>query len=309
MGPKIAITGAAGLVGQNLIPRLKARGYLDVVAVDKHAANTALLRKLHPDITIIEADLVADRTWHSAVADAEMVVVSHAQIGGLDRGIYMRNNVTATERLLEVARRDAYLVHISSSVVTSMADDFYIESKEAQEKLVRECGLPAIIFRPTLMFGWFDRKHLGWIARFMRRSPVFPVPGHGRYLRQPLYVGDFCDIVMACLTHRPSGQTHNISGLESINFVDLMRLVREACGSGARVVHVPYRLFRLLLIAYALLDRDPPFTAKQLDALATPDFFEVIDWPGLFGVTPTPLKRALADTYQHPVYSKIVLEF
>ena len=60
---------------------------------------------------------------------------------------------------------------------------------------------------------------------------------------------------------------------------------------------------------YLIHDRDPPFTAKQLDALATPDFFEVIDWPGLFGVTPTPLKRALADTYQHPVYSKIVLEF
>ena len=31
------------------------------------------------------------------------------------------------------------------------------------------------------MFGWFDRKHLGWLARFMTRAPVFPVPGHGRY--------------------------------------------------------------------------------------------------------------------------------
>ena len=57
---KIALTGAAGLVGQNLIPRLKAHGYTNIVALDKHKANTAILRELHPDITVIECDLVGD---------------------------------------------------------------------------------------------------------------------------------------------------------------------------------------------------------------------------------------------------------
>ena len=46
MHPKIAITGAAGLVGQNLIPRLKARGYGAIVAIDKHPAHTQILRRL-----------------------------------------------------------------------------------------------------------------------------------------------------------------------------------------------------------------------------------------------------------------------
>ena len=31
---------------------------------------------------------------------------------------------------------------------------------------------------------------------------------------------------------------------------------------------------------------DPPFTTSQLKALVTPDIFEVIDWPGIFGVGP-----------------------
>jgi len=64
-----------------------------------------------------------------------------------------------------------------------------------------------------------------------------------------------------------------------------------------------------MLFVYGLFSRDPPFTTKQLEALATPDVFEVIDWPGLFGVKPTPLKNALAETYHHPVYSQIVLGF
>ena len=56
MSPRIAITGAAGLVGQNLSPRLKAQGYKEIVAIDKHPANAAVLRGLHPDIDVIQAN-------------------------------------------------------------------------------------------------------------------------------------------------------------------------------------------------------------------------------------------------------------
>ena len=34
--PRIVITGAAGLVGQNLVVRLKRRGFSALVAIDKH---------------------------------------------------------------------------------------------------------------------------------------------------------------------------------------------------------------------------------------------------------------------------------
>ena len=71
---KIALTGAAGLVGQNLIPRLKARGYTNIVALDKHKANVAILRQLHPDIMVIETDLAQDDGWQQATADADVVV-------------------------------------------------------------------------------------------------------------------------------------------------------------------------------------------------------------------------------------------
>ena len=307
---KIALTGAAGLVGQNLIPRLKARGYTNIVALDKHKANVATLRRLHPDIVVIETDLAHDDGWQQAVADADVVVFSHAQIGGLDEAAFTANNVTATARALDAVRvRQPYLIHLSSSVVESAADDWYVQSKDAQEKLVVESGLPVVVLRPTLMFGWFDRKHLGWLARFMQKAPVFPIPGSGRYLRQPLYAGDFCDIIMAFIAQRPTGKAFNISGQEKITYIDLIRAVKEACGARAPIVRIPYSAFWLMLYLYALFDRDPPFTTTQLKALVTPDVFEVIDWPGLFGVQATPLTTALAETYRHPTYSQIVLEF
>jgi nucleoside-diphosphate-sugar epimerase len=306
---KIGLTGAAGLVGQNLIPRLKARGYTNIVALDKHRANVAILRELHPDIMVIETDLAQDDGWQQATADADVVVFSHAQIGGLEEAAFTANNVTATERVIEAVRaKRPYVVHLSSSVVESVADDWYVQSKDAQEKLVVESGLPVVVLRPTLMFGWFDRKHLGWLARFMQKTPVFPVPGNGRYLRQPLYAGDFCGVIMACIERRPSG-TYNISGQEKIDYIDLIRAVKEATGARAPIVRIPYSLFWTLLWAYGLFDRDPPFTTKQLQALVTPDVFEVIDWPAIFGVKATSLKAALAETFLHQTYSQIALEF
>ncbi|HEX7915704.1 NAD-dependent epimerase/dehydratase family protein, partial [Rudaea sp.] len=47
---KIVLTGAAGLVGQNLVVELKAQGYTNLVAIDKHEYNLGILRQLHPDV-------------------------------------------------------------------------------------------------------------------------------------------------------------------------------------------------------------------------------------------------------------------
>ncbi len=308
---KVVVTGAAGLVGQNLVPRLKRCGGLQIVAIDKHPANTRILRELHPEITVVEADLAQPGDWQQAVRGADSVVIGHAQIGGLVEEEFTRNNIVASERLLEVLARQRHcqLVHISSSVVNSAAVDWYTETKKQQESLVRASGHACVVLRPTLMFGWFDRKHLGWLARFMRKVPVFPVPGNGRYIRQPLYAGDFCDIIIACINQHRTGEVYDISGLERIDYLNLMRMVKAASGAKASIVKVPYSLFYLMLKIYGLFDSNPPFTVKQLKALVTPDIFDVIDWPGIFGVPSTPLRRALEETFGDRRYSSIVLEF
>ncbi len=307
---RIVITGAAGLVGQNLIAGIADRGDLQIVAIDKHPSNTAVLAKLHPGIEVIEADLAQPGAWTAAFKGADAVIQLHAQIGGLDAEEFEANNVRATRLVLDAMKAEGvpYLVHVSSSVVNSKAVDFYTESKKAQEKLVVESGIAHAILRPTLMYGWFDRKHLGWLARFMKKAPVFPIPGSGKYMRQPLYGGDFSDIVLACLDGRREG-AWNISGQEKIDYVDLIKAVRRASGAKTPIVHIPYSAFWMLLRVYAVFDRDPPFTTKQLEALVTPDSFEVIDWPSIFGVRATPLDEALAITFNDPRYSGVVLDF
>jgi len=308
-GAKIVITGAAGLVGQNLIAQLK-RTRCQIVALDKHPANTAILRELHPEICVLQVDLAEAGNWQDEFKDCTHLVIAHAQIGGIYTDDYIRNNVTATARVLEAARAHSvpYAVSISSSVVNSLAVDDYTETKKQQEALEVASGIKQVVLRPTLMFGWFDRKHIGWLARFMRKSPVFPIPGNGRYLRQPLYVGDFCAIIISALEQQITG-TYNISGQERVDYIDLICALKKVTGSRTIILKVPYALFKILLRINQIFDKNPAFTTKQLQALVTPDIFEVIDWPAIFNVSSTPLEKALAITFQDPIYSKVVLEF
>lgn len=307
---KIVITGAAGLVGQNLVARLKSRPDLELVGIDKHQANVRLFREVHPGIQIVEADLAEPGEWADAFAGADTVVINQAQIGGLYQAEYETNNVTATKRILETIRKHSvpYFVGISSSVVNSSADDFYTRSKIAQENLYVASHVPHVILRPTLMFGWFDRKHLGWLRRFMDRSRVLPIPGNGQFTRQPLYVGDFVSIIIASIEQRKIG-VYDISGLEQISYVDLITMIHDIVKARARIFHIPYAVFWVLLWLYACLHRNPPFTTGQLEALVIPETFPVIDWPKEFGVASTPLRRALSETYLDLEFSPIILSF
>jgi len=308
---KIILPGGAGLVGQNLIARLKAKGLKNIIVLDKHRANLEVLKKVQPDITVDYADLAEPGDWHRHFAGAGVVVMLQAQIGGNDYHEFVRNNIDSTRLILEAVKEHKVpqLVHISSSVVESAADDFYTQTKKEQERMVLQSGIPCPILRPTLMFGWFDRKHLGWLSRFMKKVPVFPVPGHGRYMRQPLYVGDFSNIIISCIENKIADGIYNISGHEKVDYIDIIRQIKQATGAKTLITKIPYGLFYALIWVWGLFDKNPPFTTQQLAALSTKDEFEVIDWPGIFDVPYTPFAKAIEETFNDPAYSKVILEF
>lgn len=305
---KVVITGGAGLVGQNLLVKLAGQCN-SICVIDKSAHNLAIAENLHPEVSFVEADLAQLGSWRTRIEEADIVVMLHAQIGGNVADDFYRNNVTATENVLLCIPRTARLVHVSSSVVHSSATDDYTESKAKQEKLVLHSGLKHTILRPTLMFGWFDRKHFGWLSQFLCASPVFPIPGDGKFVRQPLYAGDFCDIIVACMNGTAENQAWNISGKERANYIDIIRIIKAANGANCLLLKLPYPVFYFLLWLYAFFDRDPPFTTSQLKALVIDEVFEDIDWESIFDVSATPLAAAIAQTFSDPVYSKIKLKF
>lgn len=308
---KIILPGGAGLVGQNLVTRLRDNGYQNIIVLDKHKSNLATLKKLHPNIIAEYADLSIKGDWERYFKGAEVVVMLQAQIGGLSYNEFFDNNVASTKIILNLIKVNKVpnLVHISSSVVESSSDDFYTQTKKEQEKIVTESGIQCQILRPTLMFGWFDRKHLGWLARLMSKSPIFPIPGDGRFIRQPLYAGDFCNVIISCIENNIPCNIYNITGLQKIYYIDIIKTIRQSINARISILKIPYSIFWALLYLWSIFDKNPPFTTQQLSALVAKDEFEVIDWPKIFGVPFTPFEVAVNETFNHPIYGKVVLDF
>ena len=307
---KIVITGAAGLVGQNLIVELKQQGYTQLVAIDKHAHNLDILHGLHPDVRVVKADLAEPGAWAGEFNGAACVVQLHAQITGKTTDLFVRNNLTATGHVLAACKAAGvpYMVHISSSVVNSVAKDDYTNTKREQEQMVVASGQRHCVLRPTLMFGWFDPKHLGWLSRFMARTPVFPIPGDGRFMRQPLYERDFCRCIAKCIETEPDGQVFDIVGDTRVDYVDIIRTIKRVKKLHTLIVHIPIGFFAFLLKVYSLFSSKPPFTADQLKALSAGDDFKGVDTEAVFGVKQTPFEAAIRESYTDPRYSHIVLQ-
>jgi len=318
LNEKIIITGGAGLVGQNLV-KLLLNYYTTIVVIDKHKKNLDILKSLNPSITAICDDLSFDGEWHNFLMDAHAVIILHAQIGGISYKSFFNNNIVATNNVIKYIKyyNINYVIHVSSSVINSNKNDFYRETKLQQEKIILGVNIPYTILRPTLMFGLFDRKHLGWLSRFMNKSPFFPIPGSGRFIRQPLYVDDFCRIILKCLksnydneiNNKYLNKTFNITGMENIYYIDIIKSIKKITKSRCYLLYINYNIFYTILYIWAIFDKSPPFTTQQLESLVAGDEFEISDWTSIFEVKGTPFSEAIFQTFCNSEYSDIKLDF
>ncbi len=312
---KIFIPGGAGLVGLNLIYLLtKIHPEWEIIVVDKNKFSINIAKKLFKTVNFICEDLIycTNSKWLGMIKNFDVCIMLQAEIGNKDPYQFEKNNVITTKNILEVISKSNInrLIHVSSSVVNSISDDLYTQTKLKQEDLIiKNWHKNLIILRPTLMFGWFDRKHLGWLHKFMNRFPLFPIPGKGEFIRQPLFVRDFCQIIHSCiLDHEIIGE-FDITGLQRITYIKLMKIIRSTSKNNPIFINLPIPLFSFLLRVWAFITRRPAFTVSQLEALTAGDEFEVINWPKIFSVEPTDIDEAIKITYCNSKFSDLKFPF
>jgi len=299
---KIVITGAGGTVGQNLVDFLV--GKYSIVAIGKNKEKIDYIKKRHPGVECIVADVSEHGKWEKNLKGAECLISLQAQISAKNEEPFIKNNVVAARVVCEACKKMnvPYIIHASSSVVISIADDYYTRTKRESEKIVKKSGLNYVILRPTLMFGKYDTKHLGYLSKFLEKVPFYPLPGDGKYIRQPLYVIDLCKVIERCIEVKPKNKIYNIIGKEKIYYKDIIKKIRDIKGLKTPIVPIPVGLFKFLIWFYGLFSRNPPFTVEQLDALTNNDIFPLNPWWKTFNVKPTPLDKALKETFSNKLF-------
>lgn len=261
---RTVVTGAAGFIGSHLVERLLSDGH-DVVGLDRFsdyydpAAKRRNLRTAlgSPRFELLELDL-ASADLKEVLQGCDVVFHLAAQPGvrlswSDEFSTYDRDNVLATQRLLEAARAEGVgrVVYASSSSVYGNAGRYPTEetdlprphspygvTKLAAEHLCRlytaNFGLSTIALRYFTVFGPRQRPDMS-IERLIVSALTgasFPLFGDGSYVREFTYVADIVEANLLAAT-APLGEDApvvNIAGGSSIAIAELVELVGELVG-------------------------------------------------------------------------------
>ena len=157
------------------------------------------------------------------------------------------------------------VVHISITNASEGSPLPYFRGKALVERAVRESGLTYVIVRPTLLFSAEDVL-INNIAWFLRRFPVFPIAGSGKYPIQPVSVEDVAQLAVEA----GSGSNDvalDAVGPETFTFEEIVRLLARRVGSKARLVHVPPSVALLAARMAGWLVRDVVLSKDEIDGL------------------------------------------
>lgn len=147
--------------------------------------------------------------------------------------------VRNTQTLIDAAKNAGVrrIVHVSIANPSADSPLGYYRGKAELEKVVIDSGLSYTILRPTVIFGREDIL-INNIAWFIRRFPLFGIPGDGTYRVRPIYVEDMAQLMVDAVGDQPNAVIDAV-GLETYTFEELVRLIARSVKRSVRLIHMP----------------------------------------------------------------------
>ena len=291
----IVIPGGAGFVGRNLIRVLSSQNYdmKEITVLDKDEGNLEYVKKYGVKTRCV--DLAEKGDWYDEFKGADCIVNLAAQISSPNPDLLYRNNVLVTKNVLEAAKMANVkkIIHFSSAAVLSVRKDDYAKTKLEGEELVKKSGLEYCILQPSIMYGPTDDKNIGFLIGFARKLPCFPIPGHGKWPRQPIYIDDVCYLVISIMENFPHNKVYSINGKDVIYFRDMIKIVLNQLDGFKFRVFLPVSLFKFLMMSYQRLTGNIQFTQDQVDSLTAGEIFPDYPWWGEFNIQVTPFEEGV----------------
>lgn len=244
---RLVLTGATGLLGNNVARLALAAGYHVVCPVRR--PDDRSLRDLAVESVVMDA-AVAAADWEGILAGADAVIHSAAMIhiGWTQQEASYSANVQWTERLGMAARRvGCRLVHISTVDTLAYSVDgqgvtenqrqpakpasAYVRSKTAAEQVVHSLvdqGLDAVILHPGFMLGPWDWKpSSGKMLQAIARGQIPLVPAGGC---SAVDVRDVARGVLSAIERGVAGEHYILAG-HNLSYRELFREMASVVGS------------------------------------------------------------------------------
>lgn len=257
---RVLVTGGSGFIGSHAARQLVEHGH-DVIATGRDRERLNALASA--GCKVVPAELSAD-DLSSLVEGRDAIIHCAARAAPWGaRSDFWRDNVIATERLVEAAKRSGCIqrfVFVSSPSIYFRPED-QLQLTEAftpperwltayaETKWVSECRVLAapeiapVVLRPRAVFGPGDATIVPRLLA-VARSGLFPLPGGGAAWTDVTYIDNVVDAIILALHGGAEcvGKAFNITNGEPIRVLDLLQRLFAALNVRVRFVKIPRAL-------------------------------------------------------------------
>ena len=270
MRSMILVTGGTGFVGQALIRHLVEAGHQVRTLIRPSRLSPRLPRGVPVEVAV--AGLRDERNLRAAMVGVDTVY----HLAGVERSgveaVLLDVDVRGTETVVDAAmdvgvERFFYISHLGADRASAYP---IFKAKAIAEEYIRRSGIDHTIIRAAIVFGPNDGFTTS-LSQLLYTIPfIFPIPGDGDTMVQPLWVEDLVTCMAWALDDDVTrNQTYELGGPEFLTLPEIINTLKRQFNLKRTLVSFSPPYLRMLTVFLEYLLPASPVSVYWLDYMAT----------------------------------------
>lgn len=290
----ILVTGATGFMGSYLVPKLIENGYnVRLLVRDKTKAEKLFGKKCE----IFVGDIENENTIKGCCNDIDIVYHMAALMGhdlpspeAFEK--FRKVNVNGVANIINEALGSHVkkFIHISSTAALGLQETIAYVDENTECKpytpyqvtkregelcvldAVKNKGLPAIIIRPSMVYGPGFKGDFLTLAKVCKTG-WFPKIGRGGNLSPALYITDLAEALVKFIDRGTFGEIYLLSSKDSYTLEETAKIIAKSLKIKIKFVYVPRWMAvegaSLLELICKIFKKKPPVTKRNIQSVSS----------------------------------------
>ncbi|MCK6593837.1 MAG: NAD(P)H-binding protein [Bacteriovoracaceae bacterium] len=236
----VAIAGASGFVGGEVLKRLSGREDIEIVALSRSERKSE-----YPNVRWVQCDLYSLLDVEKAlqgVDEAYYLVHSMAPTSSLDQGEFQDYDLILSDNFARAAKYCGvkHIIYLGGIIPQRRDLSMHLRSRFEVEQTLRTYGIPVTALRAGMIVGR-EGSSFNIMVRLIHRLPLLLCPEWANTKTQPIDVFDVVESLVYCLKNNEIlNRSFDIGGPDVLTYQDMLKETAQILGKKRCFLKFPF---------------------------------------------------------------------